>query len=243
MGAGQWTRADGPRRLAVPLRLCGAGCASIAARGVGWGIWEGIRAMMLTEITSVAAGSLPVQALKDHLRLGSGFADDGMQDGLIEGYLRAAMAMIEGRIGKVLLARRFKLALEDWRARGEQALPVAPVSAVISVTLVDVDAVGTVVSADRYRLVQDMHRPKLIASGVLLPNVPTDGRVELVFDAGFGAAWAQVPVDLAQAVLLLASEFYENRHDLGQRVAGLPLVVQALIERWRTVRVLGGGAA
>lgn len=49
-----------------------------------------------------------MQALKDHLRLGSGFADDGMQDGLIEGYLRAAMAAIEGRIGKVLLARRFR---------------------------------------------------------------------------------------------------------------------------------------
>ena len=120
---------------------------------------------------------------------------------------------------------------------------MAPVTALVSVTLVDVDAVSTLVSVDRYRLVQDTHRPKLIAAGVLLPLVPTDGRAEVVFDAGFGAAWAQVPVDLAQAVLLLASEFYENRHDLGQRVAGLPLVVQALIERWRTVRVLGGGAA
>lgn len=52
-----------------------------------------------------------------------------------------------------------------------------------------------------------------------------------------------VPVDLAQAVLLLAAEFYENRHDLGQRVAGLPLVVQALIERWRTVQVFQAGAS
>ncbi|OYU39220.1 MAG: hypothetical protein CFE33_12490 [Pseudorhodobacter sp. PARRP1] len=199
--------------------------------------------MMLTEITSVAAASLPVQALKDHLRLGSGFADDGMQDALIESYLRAAMAAIEGRIGKVLLARRFRLTLEDWRARGEQPLPVAPVTALVSVTLVDVDAVSTVVGVDRYRLVQDTHRPKLIAAGVLLPTVPVDGRVEVVFDAGFGAGWAAVPFDLAQAVLLLAAEFYENRHDMGQRVAGVPLAVQALIERWRTVRVLGGGAA
>ncbi|MFC3180080.1 head-tail connector protein [Cypionkella sinensis] len=199
--------------------------------------------MMLTEITSVAAASLPVQALKDHLRLGSGFADDGMQDGLIESYLRAAMAAIEGRIGKVLLARRFQLTLQDWRARGEQPLPVAPVTALVSVTLVDVNAVSTVVGVDRYRLVQDTHRPKLIAAGVLLPTVPVDGRVEVVFDAGFGAAWGAVPVDLAQAVLLLAAEFYENRHDMGQRVAGVPLAVQALIERWRTVRVLGGGAA
>ena len=185
---------------------------------------------------------MPVQALKDHLRLGSGFSDDGMQDGLIEGYLRAAMAAIEGRIGKVLIARRFKLTLQDWRGSSEQPLPVAPVSAVVSVTLFD-GAVAAVVAADRYRLMVDMHRPKLVAVGVLLPQVPTDGRAEVVFDAGFGAIWGAVPADLAQAVLLLAAEFYENRHELGLRVAGLPAVVQSLIERWRTVRVLGGGGA
>ena len=143
----------------------------------------------------------------------------------------------------MLLARRLKLVLADWRQAGEQALPVAPVTALVSVVLVDVNEVALPVAVDRYRLVQDMHRPKLVAAGVLLPTVPTDGRAEVVFDAGFGAVWAAVPADLAQAVLLLAAEYYENRHDLGQRVAGVPLSVQALIERWRTVRVLGGGAA
>ena len=198
--------------------------------------------MMLTEVTSVPGAALPVQGLKDHLRLGSGFSDDGMQDALIEGYLRAAMAAIEGRIGKVLIARRFKLTLENWRGLSEQPLPVAPVGAVVSVTLFDM--VGSLVLAtDRYRLVPDMQRPKLVAVGVLLPLIAEDGRAEVVFDAGFGVDWAAVPADLAQAVLLLAADFYENRHDLGLRVAGLPAVVQALIERWRTVRVLGGGGA
>ena len=161
--------------------------------------------MMLTEVTGVASAALPVQALKDHLRLGSGFSDDGMQDGLIEGYLRAAMAAIEARIGKVLLARRLKLVLADWRRAGEQPLPVAPVTALVSVAVVDMNEVALPVAADRYRLVQDMHRPKLAAAGVLLPTVPTDGRAEVVFDAGFGAVWSAVPADLAQAVLLLAA--------------------------------------
>ena len=199
--------------------------------------------MMLTEITQVSGAALPVQALKDHLRLGTGFSDDGLQDGLVESYLRAAMVTIEGRIGKVLLGRTFKLALPNWREMGEQPLPVAPVSAVLSVDLVDVAEVVTMVDAARYRLVQDMHRPKLIAAGLLFPTVPNDGRIEIFFDAGFGAVWADVPADLAQAVLLLAAEFYENRHDRGGQAAGLPVTVQVLIERWRTVRVLGGGAA
>lgn len=196
--------------------------------------------MMLTEMTTVPGAALPVQRLKDHLRLGTGFTEDGMQDGLIEAYLRAAMAAVEGRIGKVLIARRFKLALEDWRNLGEQTLPVAPVSGIVSITIVDAAETATVVNADRYRLVPDMHRPKLSAIGVLLPVVPMDGRVEVVFDAGFGATWAEVPADLAQAVLLLAAEYYEVRQvgETGQ--AGLPFTVQTLIERWRTVRILGG---
>lgn len=198
--------------------------------------------MMLTEMTTVAALALPVQALKDHLRLGSGFTEDGLQDGLIEAYLRAAIAVVEGRIGKVLLQKRFKLVLEDWRSADEQALPVAPVSAVVSASVVDASGVALVLDAARYRLVQDIHRPKMAAVGVLLPTVPTDGRAEVVFDAGFGATWAAVPVDLAQAVLLLAAEYYETRQPGDAGASGLPFPVQALIERWRTVRLLGGRA-
>jgi len=199
--------------------------------------------MLLTELTTVAPVALPVQGLKDHLRLGTGFSDSGMQDGLIEGYLRSAMAAIEGRIGKALMTRRFKLTLPDWRDLSEQALPVAPVSAIVSVTLVDAAAATTVVAAGRYHLVQDTHRPKLAATGYLLPAVPTDGKVEVVFDAGFGVTWAEVPPDLQQAVLLMAGQYYEHRNQFAETAPGLPYAVQALIERWRIVRVLGGGAA
>ncbi len=198
--------------------------------------------MMLKELTVVPGASLPVQALKDHLRLGTGFTEDGMQDGLIEAYLRAAMAAVEGRIGKVLLARQYRLTVEDWRAAGEQPLPVAPVSGIVSVTVVDAANVATVLAASRYRLVPDLHRPKLASVGVLLPTVPMDGRAEVVFDAGFGTGWGQVPADLAQAVILLAAEYYEVRQVGEGREAGLPFAVQALIERWRTVRILGGKA-
>ena len=88
-----------------------------------------------------------------------------------------------------------------------------------------------------------MARPRLRGTGRSLPDIPQDGAVEVLFDAGFGTDWAAVPVDLAQAVLLLAAEFYEVRHGGGQGGPALPLAVQALIERWRTVRVLGGGSA
>lgn len=195
--------------------------------------------MMLIEQTVVPLSALPVQALKDHLRLGTGFADDAMQDAMVEGHLRAGLTAIEGRIGKALLTRSFKLVLPDWRDATAQALPLAPVTAVQSVTVVDAQGGTTVVVPARYKLQVDAHRPRLVAVGMLLPAVPTDGQVEIVFTAGFGATWAALPADLAQAVMLLAATQYETRHDGGPQ-PGLPHGVQALIERWRNVRVLGG---
>ncbi|HSF63808.1 MAG TPA: hypothetical protein VLA78_05445 [Paracoccaceae bacterium] len=196
--------------------------------------------MMLTEETPVPSAALPVEEMKDHLRLGSGFADDALQDGLIESQLRAAMAAIEGRIGKMLFRRRFLWALEGWRGE-EQALPVAPVASIVSVTLVDALGGEVVVAPASYRLIPDLQRPRLAGLGTSLPTIPTDGMVKVVFDAGFGLSWADLPVDLRQAVLLLAGEYYEHRHYDGAQAAGLPFGVVTLIERWRTVRILGGG--
>ncbi len=196
--------------------------------------------MMLTEVTAVPEAVLPVQAMKDHLRLGTGFADDGLQDGLIAAHLRAAMAMIEARTGKALITREFSLRLDRWRPAGSgQTLPVAPVASVSSVTLGDAVGGLVVLAPQRWRLVRDMARPRLEGIGGL-PVIAEGGFVEIVFEAGFGPVWADIPGDLAQAVLLLAAEFYERRHADDGRVLALPAVVQGLIERWRIVRLLGG---
>ena len=196
--------------------------------------------MMLTEETPVPSLALPVEEMKHHLRMGSGFAEDGLQDGLIETHLRAALAAIEGRIGKMLFQRRFLWVLEGWRD-DEQALPVSPVASVVSVTLVDATGGEATVPAGAFRLVKDLHRPRLAGRGGALPAIPEEGLAKVVFEAGFGPAWTDIPVDLRQAVLLLAGEYYEHRHDDGAQTAGLPFGVVTLIERWRTVRILGGG--
>ena len=40
--------------------------------------------MMLVEETTVPQQALPVATFKDHMRMGSGFADDDLQDGVLE---------------------------------------------------------------------------------------------------------------------------------------------------------------
>lgn len=198
--------------------------------------------MMLIEQTAVPDSALPMARFREHLRLGSGFTEEGLQEALLAAFLRAAITTIEGRTGKVLLSRRYLLMLEEWRTDEAQALPIAPVGEILSVTLVDAAGRTFPLVPTLWRLVRDQHRPKLMPRGSVLPAAPEDGRIEILFEAGFGADWSAVPADLAQAVMLLAADYYENRYEPGLGAAGLPRAVTGLIERWRTVRVLGGGA-
>ncbi len=197
--------------------------------------------MMLIEETSVPDTALPVDAFKAHLRLGSGFGTDSLQDEVLVSFLRAALAAIEARTGKALLRRVFHWSLAGWRAVDAQALPLAPVHAVSTVTIVARDGAETVIDPQRYWLERDAQRPVLRSTGAALPGVPKGGSVTLVIDAGFGAAWGQVPADLQQAVFLLAAHYYEFRHETGLSDGCMPFGVSSLIERYKSVR-LGFGA-
>jgi uncharacterized phiE125 gp8 family phage protein len=196
--------------------------------------------MMLVEETTVPQLALPVAQFKDHMRLGSGFSDDGLQDGILESYLRAAMAAIEARTGKILIARSFSWTLTAWRDARRQPLPVAPVSAVSEVMLITMGGDETA-AADSWYLEPDMQRPSLKAHGVSLPMIPTNGRVRIGLLAGYGPEWSDLPADLAQAVLMLAAHYYEYRHDVTHGTPSMPFGVSALIEQYRTVRLFMGG--
>lgn len=197
--------------------------------------------MMLVEQTTVPGAALPVAEFKDHLRLGTGFADDGIQDEVLDAYLRAAFAAVEARTGKALIARSFRWTLTAWRDLARQVLPVAPVAAITSLTIVDRLEAEEVIDPARYRLEPDTHRPALVASSLSLPVIPVGGRAVIDFDAGFGADWAAVPADLGQAVLVLAAHLYETRGSGAGADIDMPAAVQMLLGRWRNVRLFGGG--
>ena len=195
---------------------------------------------MLVEQSSVPATALPVAQFRDHLLLGRGFSSDGAQDAVLENYLRAAIAAIEARTGKVLVEKQYTWTLTAWREPARQALPLAPVSAVGAVRLVDRLGQTSLADAALWRLQPDDHRPALVAAGTALPAIPAGGSAEIDFTAGYGPGWADVPADLGQAVMLLAAHYYENR-SASAEAGELPYGVGVLVERYRNVRILGGG--
>ncbi len=196
--------------------------------------------MILIEQTQMPDAALPVAPFRDHLQLGSGFADDGLQDAVLIPQLRAALATIEARTGKVLISRSLKLVVTAWRHLGRQTLPVAPVSAVTSLAITDLDDGVEVIASEAYHLRVDRHAPVFVAGGSSLPIIPVGGTAEIEFDAGFGD-WAAVPDDLKQAVLLLATHYYENRAPTGARSTStdLPLSVSAICRRHEPIRING----
>ena len=198
---------------------------------------------MLIEETTLPDAALPVEEFKAHLRLGTGFGDGDLQDPVLQGFLRAAMAAIEARTGKVLIERAFSWTLTRWRAAGGQPLPVAPVREVTQLVLRNRDEEEEVIAPAMYRLEPDTHRPVLRPVGNMLPAVPEGGVAEVQLSAGFAPDWAGLPADLGQAVLLLAAHYYEYRHETALGEGCMPFGVTSLIERYRTVRLMAGGGA
>lgn len=200
--------------------------------------------MMVVELTAVPSGALPVSEFRAHLRMGTGFGEDTLQDAVLENLLRAAMAAIEGRTGKALIARQFVWTLTAWRDPAGQALPMAPVTSIDTMRLFARSGAETVVETTAYRLLRDMHRPVIQPTALCLPAIPNGGMAEIEFHAGFGPAWADVPSDLGHSVLLLAAHYYENRNDIsGSGYGVIPFGVGALIERYRSLRIGRGGTA
>ncbi|MAC81248.1 MAG: hypothetical protein CML66_24680 [Rhodobacteraceae bacterium] len=196
--------------------------------------------MMLIEETTFADAALPVEEFKAHLKVGTGFADDTLQDETLISFLRAAIAAIEARTGKALLERNWAWTIHDWRNAEGEAFPVAPVGAIAEVVRTDVDGDDEALSLSLVRIEADMHRPLLRPRGTLLPGVPTGGSMTVRFSAGISADWAGLPADLRHAVLMLATHYYEYRDDTALSDGCMPFGVTSLIQRYRSTRLTMG---
>lgn len=198
--------------------------------------------MMLIEETAVLDDALPLDEFRAHLRLGTGFSFSNLQDEVLLSFLRAALAAIEARTGKVLLERSFRQIVHHWREPGAHPLSVAPVKAVSEIDVVTRDGVRAAVATDTFWLEQDAGGPVLRSVGACLPWVPTGGKAEIVMLAGYGDDWGQIPADLRQAVLMLAAHYYEFRGETNLSEGCMPFGVSSLIERYTALRLYAGGA-
>ncbi len=193
--------------------------------------------MLLKEAAPGAPTPMPLTEFAAHLRLGFGFSDDGAEDALLELYLRHAATVVEARTGQALIARPYLLQVAGWNPRGHLVLPVGPVTAIDSIRFVRAGATIEL-APEEWALEPGRARQRVTGpGGGALRQVPHGALAEVAFDAGHGSDWSGVPGDLHQAVLLLAANYYENRHgELGQE-ATLPAAVGAILAPHHLVRM------
>lgn len=192
--------------------------------------------MELTETSPVPEAALPVAAFRAHLRAGTGFAEETVQDAVLVAFLRAALAAVEARSGRALLRRDFSLRLAGWDGPGAQWLPKAPVVALTGLWLVDAAGAEVALDLGDFALRRCAQGAELLPRGTF-PALPERGGARVQFTAGFGADWTAVPADLAQAVMLLAAHYYEYRDETALEARCMPFGVSALLAPWRPVRL------
>ncbi|MFC4214913.1 hypothetical protein ACFP4H_14960 [Pseudophaeobacter arcticus] len=199
--------------------------------------------MMLSEVTPVPDTALPLEAFKAHLRLGTGFGEDDLQDSVLTGFLRASLAAIENRTGKALLQRDFLWVITGWRRLDWAALPLAPVLSLTLATLFDAEGDPSALAPETFWVESDSQQPRLHPRAGSLPRLENGARLEITLTAGMATNWQALPHDLAQAVLMLAAHYYAYRDDTGLHGGCMPFGVVSLIDRYRHLRLSAGGTS
>lgn len=193
--------------------------------------------MLLTETAPAGVNPVPLREMAAHLRLASGFSDDGSEDSLLELYLRNATAVIERQTAKALISRSYLLQVVCWNRSGHLRLPVGPVEAIDGIELIRPGSTVTLSPAE-WVLEPGLSQQRVTGpGGTPLRPIPHGALAHLTMTAGFGATWNDVPDDLRHAVLLLATHYYENRAGDLELDAGLPFGVSSVLMRYRPVRI------
>lgn len=147
--------------------------------------------------------------------------DDAFEDTLIDGYIKAAVAQLDGYsgiLGRCLVDQVWRVSVSDFGRGRLMRLPFPDVSAVV-VKYYDADNAEQVLPATNYEILQDATSSFVrFNSGFSAPALyDRADAVAFEITAGFGAA-ANVPAPIKVAVQILAARFNRDREgaeDLG----------------------------
>jgi uncharacterized phiE125 gp8 family phage protein len=189
--------------------------------------------LILTDGPLIEPVSVP--ELKAQLRIDS---DD--EDMLLSSLIVAARIHVEQNWGLALINQGWSIFLDQWPATPELSVPLFPIRGVRAVRTYSTDNVATdnaladcVVRTDA----RSLWLARRAGADWPGPCRETNG-VEISIEAGFGPAPSQTPEPIRQALLLLASWWYDERDPMAsvnQCVA--PPLVQALLSSYRECRL------
>lgn len=159
-------------------------------------------------------------------------------DSYLTSLVLAATDAIERETRRAFINRSFQFQLEAFPASGEIVLPRSPLQSVTSVTYTDTAGVTQTLSASDYVTfsVNGIGRVQLKSTAAWPSTQGTGGLdVTVTFVAGYGAAAANVPQLLKQAVMLQTAHLYDNRTAVAPAAMyEIPRTVERLIVQYHS---------
>lgn len=158
---------------------------------------------------------------------------DSSWDTYLTGLITKARSTIERRIGRQFLPATWVLSLDAFPA--EVQIEVTPVSAVTSIAYVDYAGNTQTLPEAQYQVdISGGRSPARIRPvwGLVWPitRAGTFNAVAITFTAGYANA-ASVPPEAAQAILMLAAEWFKHREPTSEGVVNqVPLSIDWALE-------------
>lgn len=163
-----------------------------------------------TIITGPGAEPITLDELKMWLRIES---DETVEDGLLNGMIRAARSYVEQHCGIRLISQTVEQTEQYWR-KGIRLFSL-PVDSITHIKYYDAADAEQTLSSSKYEL--DHDRRTVYWNKEALPELTEWKPVKIVvrYVAGYADA-AAVPDDIKTALKLWIGEFYENRADFAK---------------------------
>ena len=181
---------------------------------------DGATYLSNVEATSPAVEPVTIAEAKAHLRI-----THSDEDSLITSLIVAARNYVEGLANRPLVNRTYTLKLDRFPARYEIILPAGRVSAVSSVAYVDTNGQTQTLSASAYTVETQRLPGSIVIAPAIISAWPTTrfyaglASVTIGYTAGYGAAAANVPQALRQAVLMAVAYWYDIARETGSEVS------------------------
>lgn len=139
--------------------------------------------------------------------------DGTTDDSLIGDMIVAVRLAAEEALRRSLITQRWRIRYAD--TLGDQVdLPFGPVQSVVSVTLYDEEGNDMLVDAGLYHVSPS-------ADALVMESRQWAHRVEVIYQAGYGDAASDVPMDIRQGMLVHLLALYEQRDVIAPPVASM----------------------
>ncbi len=188
----------------------------------------------------------------------AGRIDHENEDGLLAMYITAAVGVCEQYLGRSLMNQTWTLYMDQWPTGDEpwwdgavvasetilnsQAdeidLPYGPLQSVTSISVFDTADTETAVSSDVYGVSTGKVSRVYLKDGQVWPSATrTRDGVKVVYVAGYGSDFNDVPMAIRQGLLQLCVHWYENREaSIDMSVNKVPNMIRKLWSPHKAIR-------